>query len=109
MPLLNHYSREEPKLPTYKKRHILSVYIFGAILTARRIRVGMTQERLSRRAKCSVRTIQRIEKGDGWVLVSTARALARAFRIELNELLIAPHGITDATDPRLERMFKNQI
>lgn len=65
MPLLNHYSREEPKLPTYKKRHILSVYIFGAILTARRVRVGITQARLSRRSHCSVRTIQRIEKGDG--------------------------------------------
>ncbi len=92
-----------------RRRHPLSVYIFGIILMSHRVRLGLTQKRLSRRSGISPRTIQRIEHGDGWVLIPTARRLARSLKVTVDALLAPPTDLTGAADPRQPRLIAEQV
>ncbi|WP_299768267.1 serine hydrolase [uncultured Dokdonia sp.] len=60
----------------------------GKNLIYQRKRKGYTQEQLSEETKVTVRTIQRIEKGDVTPHLKTIKLLANALDIEVDDLLV---------------------
>ena len=64
----------------------MSEYIGHRIQKLRKIK-GLTQEDLAERTKLSVRTIQRIEKGDVDPRNYTINVLAEALEVEISDLL----------------------
>lgn len=59
-------------------------------LRALREERGWSQERLARRARLSVRTVARIERGKGAPSMATANKLAKALGVTIDDLLQPP-------------------
>lgn len=70
---------------------------FAEQLVYQRKLVGLSQEQLAERTRVTVRTIQRIEKGDVTPHLRTVKLLAAALEIELEDLL-------ELEDPREESL-----
>ncbi len=73
----------------------------GEIIKAQRIRKGFTQEELAAKIDVSVRTIQRIEKGEVDPRTYTIHAISEVLELEYDKLISAELNIISYTDKKL--------
>jgi transcriptional regulator with XRE-family HTH domain len=60
---------------------------FGSEVRARRLELGLSQERLARRVDCSLSTIIRIERDGAMPKVDVAFRIAHALDLDLDDLV----------------------